>query len=198
MTTFTVTKQAEIVLTESQKAISKTTLWRLNNPEKHAAQKLAYKEKQRLSDAKYYEKNKRRIIARQLNYDLSNHKKVQEYRADWRSKNKDKLKPYLKKWREDNKSLCQKYHRNRKARVLGNGGVSSENIGQKLFKLQKSKCACCKKSLIKNKFHIDHIVPLAKGGGSEDKNLQLLCIKCNLQKKSKCPIEFMQSRGYLL
>jgi 5-methylcytosine-specific restriction endonuclease McrA len=33
--------------------------------------------------------------------------------------------------------------------------------------------------------HIDHIVPLAKGGKNELDNLQLLCGKCNLKKGAK-------------
>jgi len=45
---------------------------------------------------------------------------------------------------------------------------------------------------------MDHIVPLAKGGKNIDSNIQLTCPKCNLEKNSKDPIEFMQSRGYLL
>ena len=35
-------------------------------------------------------------------------------------------------------------------------------------------CQSCKKE-IKNKFHVDHIIPLANGGGNEPENLQVLC-----------------------
>jgi 5-methylcytosine-specific restriction endonuclease McrA len=197
MSDFTITKRADVELSETHK-VSKATAWRLNNPEKAAAQKSAYKEKQKLSDAKYYKKNRDSIIARQIAYDAANQKRVREYRADWRSKNTEKVREYLKNWREENKSLCQKYHRNRRARVLGNGGVSSQDIGDRLLKLQKGKCASCRIFLKNKKPHLDHIIPLARGGNGDDKNLQLLCAKCNLQKKAGCPVEFMQSKGYLL
>lgn len=35
------------------------------------------------------------------------------------------------------------------------------------------------------KAHIDHIVPISKGGNSEPSNLQVLCRTCNLSKQDK-------------
>jgi hypothetical protein len=51
-------------------------------------------------------------------------------------------------------------------------------------------CTYCKKDLsgvinISNKYHIDHIVPLAKYGLNDVSNLQLLCEFCNTSKGSK-------------
>jgi hypothetical protein len=33
------------------------------------------------------------------------------------------------------------------------------------------------------KFHIDHIIPEIMGGSTQEKNLRLLCPKCNLSRK---------------
>jgi len=64
--------------------------------------------------------------------------------------------------------------------------------------LQRGKCACgCGKSL-NNEFHMDHRMPIAKGGRHHDDNMQLLLPLCNMQKNAKDPIDFMQSRGFLL
>ena len=46
--------------------------------------------------------------------------------------------------------------------------------------------------------HVDHIVPLAKGGQHVASNIQILCPTCNVRKSAKDPIDFMQSRGFLL
>lgn len=44
------------------------------------------------------------------------------------------------------------------------------------------KCEHCGTS--KGKFHVDHIVPLSKGGLDDISNLQFLCQVCNLKKSS--------------
>jgi len=37
----------------------------------------------------------------------------------------------------------------------------------------------------KENLHFDHIIPVAKGGGGEATNIQILCQRCNLQKSDK-------------
>jgi len=43
-------------------------------------------------------------------------------------------------------------------------------------------------------YHYDVIA----GGANDRANLQLLCGSCNKSKHAKDPIDFMQSRGFLL
>jgi len=86
---------------------------------------------------------------------------------------------------------------NRRARKKYNGGRLSKGLSNKLYKLQRGKCACCGKSL-GDDYHLDHRMPLALGGVNEDLNMQLLRSKCNREKHAKHPIDFMQSRGFLL
>ena len=66
-----------------------------------------------------------------------------------------------------------------------------------LYEKQKAKCAFCQKS-IRSGYHVDHIVPLAKGGRHEPLNLQLLCGPCNVRKWTFHPVEFAQRHGRLL
>lgn len=53
---------------------------------------------------------------------------------------------------------------------------------------ERGKCANCRASItdeLEAKPHLDHIVPLSKGGCSDMVNYQLLCADCNLRKSSQ-------------
>lgn len=64
-------------------------------------------------------------------------------------------------------------------------------------KAQRWKCAICRVGVSAG-YHVDHIVPLARGGAHEGRNLQLLCGTCNVRKSAKDPITYMQELGRLL
>lgn len=134
--------------------------------------------------------------------------KVKASSAKWRAENRDKASAAVAKWyaenpdydanyRANNKEAFRIYVQNRRARKRENGGKLSKDISERLFKLQRGKCACCGKPLGED-YHLDHVMPLALGGANEDWNMQLLRQRCNNQKGAKHPIDFMQQRGCLL
>lgn len=128
----------------------------------------------------------------QDNWRLENPDKKTSLQASWRAKNYEKELA----WRRANPEVARIHRHNRRAQLKSRGKLTP-GISEKLFALQKGKCACCKKPLGKN-YHMDHIVPLALGGTNTDDNIQLLHQKCNHKKSSKDPIDFMQQLGYLL
>lgn len=118
--------------------------------------------------------------------------------AKWRQKNLEKIKASNANWYKKNPMAARIYSQNRRERKQANGGgFLSNGLAEKLFILQKGKCACCGKPLGK-KYHMDHVMPLALGGPNTDENIQLLTQSCNSQKRAKHPVDFMQSRGFLL
>jgi 5-methylcytosine-specific restriction endonuclease McrA len=68
---------------------------------------------------------------------------------------------------------------------------------QALFKAQDGKCAYCKIDVSEN-YHVDHIMPLARGGMNTRNNIQLCCPACNWSKADRDPVEFAQSLGMLV
>lgn len=106
-------------------------------------------------------------------------------------------KKKLRDWFEKNKDYAKLKWHERRARIKGNGGSHTSNDIQEILESQKHKCVACGVS-IKSKRHIDHIIPLSKGGTNDKTNIQLLCPSCNIAKKDKHPIDFMQSKGFLL
>jgi 5-methylcytosine-specific restriction endonuclease McrA len=144
--------------------------WRKKNPDKE----IAYQ-------AKYRASNPEAQIAKGIAYRAANPEKVKAYKAAW-----DRANP------ED----CRIYVHNRRVKESASGKLS-KGLAEKLLKLQRGKCACCGKDLSAG-YHLDHNMPIALGGTNTDDNIQLLCPTCNLQKHAKHPVEFMQSRGFLL
>lgn len=115
---------------------------------------------------------------------------------EWRQKNADKIneyrKRYLSKHKEAVYSVCRNY-RARKQNAVGSHNKSDIDF---IFKMQKGRCANCNCKL--NKYHVDHVFPLARGGSNDKYNLQILCPTCNVTKWCKDPIVFAQENGRLL
>lgn len=49
-------------------------------------------------------------------------------------------------------------------------------------------CQICGKQLLDNEIEFDHIIPLSKGGSSEENNIRVTCFKCNRSKSNKIDI----------
>lgn len=178
----------------------------------HAARKAAYRssniEKAKSRDAAYRAANKEKIKSGFANWYAANSEKVKSRAAKWAAANHDKCTAIKSAWKKANPEKVQAYaaanvdkkrirHQNRRARTRESGGKLSIGLADKLFRLQRGKCACCGEPL-GDDYHLDHIMPLALGGTNTDDNIQLLRSKCNLHKNAKHPVDFMQQRGFLL
>ena len=155
----------------SKKIKEASSLWKKNNPEKA-----------RTSRDKYAKANPEKVKAA---HDL------------WRKENPEKQKQAIRQWEILNVEAKRIHRQNYNARKTKNGGKLDTNLATTLLLLQKGKCACCAEPLGSD-YHLDHIMPLALGGTNTNNNIQLLHQRCNHQKAAKNPIDFMQSRGFLL
>lgn len=116
----------------------------------------------------------------------------------WRAKNQEKIKAEKIKWREENREAHRTQRRNRRARKRNNGGSHTTADILDILRLQKFKCAACPTSLKNQPYHVDHIIPLSKGGSNDRRNLQILCVPCNLEKSALDAHVFMRRKGKLL
>lgn len=184
-----------------EKARSTTTNWRSENKEKISEYNREYRIRN-AANVKQYAENYRaanKDVKKKSSaaWYAANTQLAREIAADWRKANPDKVREMSRSWRTSNPDAVRLIHQNRRAKKRENGGVLSKGLAQKLFKLQKGMCPCCKKSLGKD-YELDHIYPIALGGANSDKNIQLLRKQCNRSKRAKHPVDFMQSRGFLL
>ena len=109
------------------------------------------------------------------------------YDKAYREAHREERKAYREAHREERN--C--YHRKRRARKRKALGEHDTHDIQTLYEIQGGKCLKCKAALHKKgkqKFHVDHIIPLSSEmlttyNGVD--NLQLLCPTCNLGKHTK-------------
>lgn len=116
----------------------------------------------------------------------------------WREKNPEKQADCDRAWQKNNPEKARIKGRRRRANKRNALGTHTADDIKKILTLQGWKCPYCGADLKKIGRHIDHIVPLSRGGGNGPDNLQALCPTCNVTKGAKDPIDFAKSRGFLL
>ena len=129
-----------------------------------------------------------------------NREKLRERFKQWFNANPDKMRECSRRWNANNPEKARENNHRRRARKKGQCGKVSPGIEAVLMERQKGLCVApgCGAKLAKIGHHLDHIVPLAKGGEHDDGNLQLLCPQCNLRKHALLPEEFARRRGFLI
>lgn len=68
------------------------------------------------------------------------------------------------------------------------GSYTTADI-QLQLRAQRSKCWHCGKLLTKN-FHIDHLIPISRGGSNDPRNIVISCPSCNMSKSDRLPQEW--------
>lgn len=181
----------ELYQINKESILARKKAWAVANPEKVKAIKARVRSKSEIVE---------RERAKHREWLANNADHVREYRKKYRSNPEKKLqeKNYRAEWRIKKASDITVMKRNERAKKRNAPGSHTLEDVEYLFLMQKGKCAICKRCLLENGKHVDHVIPLSLNGSNDKLNLQLLCPSCNLSKHNKHPVDFMQSRGYLL
>lgn len=138
--------------------------------------------------------------------------KIREMKKAWRDKNrehvritdrqrgsrhKEKVLERALAWQRDNPDGVRARAARRRARKAGSSGNYTTVDIKVILKLQRGRCAYCR-TRVGRAFHVDHIVPLFRGGSNDRTNIQICCSKCNSGKSARDPIEYARTTGRLL
>lgn len=146
---------------------------------------------------KWTEKNQESLKARWAARRKNEPQKVKQAQQKWKAANKPRLKAYESKRCREQAEIFRAKASRRRALKRGNGGTHTAADVRDILRKQKGRCAACQCETAA-KYHVDHVIPLSKGGDNSRFNLQILCPPCNLRKHDKDPITFMQEMGMLL
>lgn len=179
--------------------------YRIKNPEKVAARKRAYQkansEKIAMACKVYYDANSEKIIERARAYYAENTEYCRQRNRAYRIANAEACAVRSRAYAMANPEKTAEIKRNQRARKRNAGGSHSSADIRGIFQNQRGLCANCQTKLIKSgakKYHVDHIMPLSKGGSNDKYNLQCLCAECNQRKHAKDPLSWAAENGRLL
>lgn len=149
------------------------------------------REKTRLAES--YKANKDSILERQKARYVANKPAIQARQNRWLNENREHHRQVCRDWAKRNPLKMRAIVAKRRALILGSGGSYSAADVTALMQAQDGMCNVCRCSL--DEYHIDHVIPLSRGGINESSNLQLLCPTCNRSKGNKLPHEFEAYRA---
>jgi 5-methylcytosine-specific restriction endonuclease McrA len=170
---------------KNKKAVlARTTIYRLENREQiNSNRKDAWKRYKPRHDA-YVKENSEAIGERYKLYYQKNKDRLAVAKSEWRKNNPDKVR-----------SIRRGAQNRRRASIVGNG--FEKYTEQDVLGLYGTNCYICEQPIDlnanrsvgkdgwKNSLHIDHFIPISKGGSDTLNNVRPTHGKCNLIKGDK-------------
>jgi 5-methylcytosine-specific restriction endonuclease McrA len=135
----------------------------------------------------YHIANKAKIAARKKAYREAHKAKMAAREKAFAAANKVKIaayqKAYQKAYRVDNKERLADIQARRRARKRR--GMAEKISRAVVFERDAGICHICGKKVDPNRWHLEHIVPLSKGGEHSYRNVAVSHPECNLSKGTK-------------
>ena len=148
------------------------------NREERIARSAEYRkehlEEMRAKDRERYAANREAQQARRLAYYWTHYDEMREQNRQWIKANPEK---------------CRAKYSKRRALERGNGGGHTGADITAQYERQSGRCFYCGKK-VGEMYHVDHVVPLSKGGSNGPENIVIACPPCNLSKHAKHPMDF--------
>lgn len=142
----------------------------------------AYKAQERA----YYRANREKRIAYSRRY----------HKLD-RQQNPEKYRERNRRYKAQNPDKVRQDNHIRRVRRLGADGKHTASDIRRQYRAQKGRCYYCNQPL-GDAYHVDHVIPLSRGGSNSPENIVIACPTCNLSKADKLPHEWSGNGGRLL
>lgn len=127
--------------------------------------------------------------------------KWRAYKSAWAKRNADKVQASRRKRYANDPAYrlkCNAYARQREARKLNAKIGNLKEFLKQLATAKHHKCYWCHKLIPLGKIHLDHVMPLVKGGAHAAFNLVTACQSCNCHKQGQHPNQFIKNGQLIL
>jgi 5-methylcytosine-specific restriction endonuclease McrA len=173
----------------------RTASWRAKNPEASLAIGRRSEAKRREKKKVYRKANANRIKAKNAEYRHRKAAEIKAYNAEYYRLNKEVITSRIRKCNEAKPDLYFHLHKAAKHRRrvrLENQGPHEKFTDLEIFERDKWICQLCGKKVDKSLTYpdsgyptLDHVVPVARGGGHTRANSQLAHLGCNSAKRDR-------------
>ena len=142
---------------------------------------------------KHYRANRDREKERSARWHAENPQKVKESQRLYYERNQEARRENSRRWRRENPEQVAKQNEERRAREAG-ASIDSELDYARIYRRDRGICYLCGQKVKKSERHLDHVVPLRRGGKHSEDNLRVTHARCNLIKGSRLVEDIDPSR----
>lgn len=146
---------------------------------------------------RWYRAHRRQHREGVLRWRKRNSKRLRVLWRKWYAQNRRHVADVNKRWAQTHLERVREIGKlaaaRRRARKRQAGGTFSAADIYLILKRQRGRCLYCSRVLRKRRYHIDHKIPLARGGSNRKSNLCCSCERCNKSKGTRTHIEFLAS-----
>lgn len=146
-------------------------------------------------DREYRRRNLERLREYRRHYRMANQERQRLWFREYHQKNRDIIIAKVARWRREH------VERRREIARLSAGRRHALKMGSKVERVSFNRiverdewrCWICHRRVAWRDLHLDHVVPLSRGGSHTEDNIRVTHATCNLKKNRKLPEEMEAS-----
>jgi len=142
------------------------------------------------ANARYYAKNRDKILVKGKEYREKNRLRLREEARERYASDREKYQSRNKTWKKANPDKLKAQDFRRRARMSGGTLTAAE-----IKAIVAQDCFWCGTDCADD-FHLDHIVPISKGGRNSRCNIAVSCPTCNTKKNAKDLSDWLREIGW--
>jgi 5-methylcytosine-specific restriction endonuclease McrA len=143
---------------------------------------------------RYYKEHREEIAVKSKEYRKRKSEEIRARNKRYRNARPDKNAEWQRRYHLKNARYYRAYRVNRRAKELGAEGDHTPEDIDRIYEKQGGRCLYCGTDL-NGSFHVDHFIPIVRGGRNSPPNLALACPHCNHTKCGVLPFDWQDWNG---